>query len=917
MPLSHNRNIFAMSETPITAVFARDGAMAAEVGATTKSWDEVSDEMWQKWKDQSGVPSGISASLVRHILTEHGIKFERKQSKECFTCPCGKSVVGGTSFAQTHILNADLCKYYREGSTLITHVKMRAKEGQEKKKLCAVAVDTSTIGHKRSRVDLSGDFSPEANQKAGARSLQGMFANQMKADAQNNKLHLQDAILEYCVAVKIPIRTCDAPAFKHLVALLVDYKGEFKPPCATTMRTTVFGRVYNNATIMRSGLFDSLKDTGCSMLSDGATNMRRSSLNTMLLTPASQKIPLRSYDTTGDGHLKKGGAYISADLVMAMAELGHWSSVVTICVMDRGGGCARAQELLKKTYPRMLQQRCALHAAGLLVGDITKLGFFAEFTANMMSLIRVYNRFGAVRSCFLKYFDEGNLGKMETPAETRMGGFCIFVRAMCDRQGAISAALKSDEMSIAIASACKQDRKEDGSTQAHLTRFATNLKSDVLFNDRLFKYGAFFTDLMEPVMVFLRQMDLGTPNLSLGVPFFRGIEQVLTSETIDSLWGKYFADPIDLVWVPQENAKTELKRSLMAVVVKRKPDCVSVNARVAHYMSAATLLNKELPAEGNMADDVRSIVCAMAGKNAQMPEAYNFYGNIAKERHALKEALKGTHRWIAEDVNARERKFQDPVFWNLVCDSGLPLPNLLPIARRLVNCMASQGAVERLNKSVKLVRTANQNRKADTTVTKCMVISSMSDYNRCAGSSLTVGKKICSFKKLYNEIARYRHNLHGTKQVERLAQGYIVELCRRIDTQEGHLAERQAAIEDLHIQRRQCNEDLYELQPPSATQQASRHGVQHEERYVRKKNLLKELKGNLEREITDAASQMQGKLGAIEQLKDARDEHEDPQCPFADEHIEQIFDFDNEELVEVAKELEDSEELEREEEAGD
>jgi len=47
------------------------------VGATTKGWDEVSDEEWLKWKDVSGVASGISANLVRHISTEHGMKFER------------------------------------------------------------------------------------------------------------------------------------------------------------------------------------------------------------------------------------------------------------------------------------------------------------------------------------------------------------------------------------------------------------------------------------------------------------------------------------------------------------------------------------------------------------------------------------------------------------------------------------------------------------------------------------------------------------------------------------------------------------------------------------------------------------------------------------------------------------------------
>ena len=43
----------------------------------------------------SGVASGISANLARHILTERGIKFERdSKSKECFTCPCGVSLVG-------------------------------------------------------------------------------------------------------------------------------------------------------------------------------------------------------------------------------------------------------------------------------------------------------------------------------------------------------------------------------------------------------------------------------------------------------------------------------------------------------------------------------------------------------------------------------------------------------------------------------------------------------------------------------------------------------------------------------------------------------------------------------------------------------------------------------------------------------
>jgi len=43
---------------------------------TTKGWDEVSDEEWLNWKDMSGVASGISANLVRHISTEHGMKCE-------------------------------------------------------------------------------------------------------------------------------------------------------------------------------------------------------------------------------------------------------------------------------------------------------------------------------------------------------------------------------------------------------------------------------------------------------------------------------------------------------------------------------------------------------------------------------------------------------------------------------------------------------------------------------------------------------------------------------------------------------------------------------------------------------------------------------------------------------------------------
>ena len=38
--------------------------MEAEVGATTLHWDEVSDEEWLKWKDMSGLASGISANLA-------------------------------------------------------------------------------------------------------------------------------------------------------------------------------------------------------------------------------------------------------------------------------------------------------------------------------------------------------------------------------------------------------------------------------------------------------------------------------------------------------------------------------------------------------------------------------------------------------------------------------------------------------------------------------------------------------------------------------------------------------------------------------------------------------------------------------------------------------------------------------------
>ena len=56
--------------------------MGAEVGATTNCWDEVSDEEWLKWKDMSGVASGISANLARHILTEHGIKVRKKLEKQ-------------------------------------------------------------------------------------------------------------------------------------------------------------------------------------------------------------------------------------------------------------------------------------------------------------------------------------------------------------------------------------------------------------------------------------------------------------------------------------------------------------------------------------------------------------------------------------------------------------------------------------------------------------------------------------------------------------------------------------------------------------------------------------------------------------------------------------------------------------------
>jgi len=69
--------------------------MEAEMGATTKGWDELFDEGGQKWKDfvKSSLWNMREPGQAYFGGARHQVR-KKLESKECFTCPCGVSLVG-------------------------------------------------------------------------------------------------------------------------------------------------------------------------------------------------------------------------------------------------------------------------------------------------------------------------------------------------------------------------------------------------------------------------------------------------------------------------------------------------------------------------------------------------------------------------------------------------------------------------------------------------------------------------------------------------------------------------------------------------------------------------------------------------------------------------------------------------------
>ena len=159
-------------------------------------------------------------------------------------------------------------------------------------------------------------------------------------------------------------------------------------------------------------------------------------LNTSIVT-AKGCLPVQQTDATG----RKNGVFLAADLSTTIEKIGTFevisrtkangevvskksSQIVKVAVLDRGGGCERALDIVENEW-RILGVTCKGHCADLLIEDWAKP--FKGHLEVCHELILFITTHDTPYSIFISY--EG-VRTLDLPADTRFATEVICVRSL-------------------------------------------------------------------------------------------------------------------------------------------------------------------------------------------------------------------------------------------------------------------------------------------------------------------------------------------------------------------------------------------------------------------------------------------------------------------------------------------------------
>jgi hypothetical protein len=228
--------------------------------------------------------------------------------------------------------------------------------------------------------------SPESSQASGLLSW-----------ISNGKQEVADLATASMVAeTGISMNAVSHPAFVEFVRAAIAVGSSWRPPS----RATITRRIPEVKKMIKDklhGLSAARQHTGCSLSSDGWSNVqRRPLMNVVLSWPDGQEflgvVDCSTSDwrdgESGHGHVPTKDARFIVDSIKMLASSVDVSEIVAV-FMDNAAPCRAALSILEQEWPSVFGVGCLAHALDLVLEDIGKIEWVKDTIAAAKKIVKV------------------------------------------------------------------------------------------------------------------------------------------------------------------------------------------------------------------------------------------------------------------------------------------------------------------------------------------------------------------------------------------------------------------------------------------------------------------------------------------------------------------------------------------------
>ena len=300
------------------------------------------------------------------------------------------------------------------------------------------------------------------------------------------KQEVDDALADMFFESAIPFNVLRSPYFINACKKISDFGKGYVPPSSETMRTTLLKRSKERVTGRLASIKESWKKTGCTILSDGWSDMCHRPLINVLVYCPKGVLFFKVVDASGQ---KKTSDYIFKILEESIYEVGE-ENVVQV-VTDSASNCVGAGKMIMEKFQKIYWTPCAAHCLDLLLHDLAKFPWINDAVRKGKHISHFILNHHLTLSLYRKQATK----ELLRPCDTRFATYYITLKRVVEEKASIRGVICNSEWENSCLSKDAKGKEIE----------------EIILTNAFWENAVKVLKVCEPIVHMLRMVDSDTP----------------------------------------------------------------------------------------------------------------------------------------------------------------------------------------------------------------------------------------------------------------------------------------------------------------------------------------------------------------------------------------------------------------------